>query len=769
MPITSKALKPVVRSGPHASQSNPSFIGGGSSFGGLFGIGTTDNLGLYQSWTWACVDAIAEALAGLDVEVSAFDPVSKERVPAEAHHWLVNLLRDPNPEIDPTTTWSIAARWYLLNGNAYLYAPRYDGNVPQEIWVLPSNRVTVVPGVEGAGRLIQGYIYSYDGGRQFIDADDIVHWKFLDPSSDTSSTLYTGRSPINAARSAIQVDVSNQEFLASHYANGAIPAFVITQTNPMDPHTFETFKARWNQSFGGARNAGKWGLLDGGKNIQVLSSGDQVKNAAALDDANRKRVCSVWRVPEMLITGDYNARAVSENVTVNFHRDNVAPKAKRLAEALTRMARRFDSATDPVVRFLPYTYSDPAEVRAERESWAGLGVPLNVLRVEEGLDEIPGAEAPSELRTTVGGATSFVQLQVHYSQGNILREAAIATAMLLYDFSRVEAEGLFPAEGTASPLAENAPDDEPDEVTEADGVRYAKGLDADVARAYWKRYDDPAEETTDRLAEIIGQVYREIGEDVVQEFLRQNPVETAPDAKAKDVTFTGEFFDSKALQEMLEELTEEELEEFIRMTGYRAIEDAGSSTRYRESFDRRVGDLTRRSTSKITTSVGTVKEQLQELLRKHRRESPEKVAARIQSRFKHYSEAGARTIARTTATFATGAAQSEAWNTLQTNDPTIQSIERVWLTQRDSKVRDSHRAADGQIAGPDGTFIVGGATMWHPGDGNDAGEAANCRCVTRPRIKRDPNATDPNAPGDLDQPYNPDDLDPLDMFELGQL
>lgn len=56
----------------------------------------------------------------------------------------------------------------------------------------------------------------------------------------------------------------------------------------------------------------------------------------------------------------------------------------------------------------------------------------------------------------------------------------------------------------------------------------------------------------------------------------------------------------------------------------------------------------------------------------------------------------------------------------------------MWISQRDNKVRMSHRKADDEVQNDKGMFIVGGYETPHPaGPGLPAKEAVNCRCVTR--------------------------------------
>jgi len=63
---------------------------------------------------------------------------------------------------------------------------------------------------------------------------------------------------------------------------------------------------------------------------------------------------------------------------------------------------------------------------------------------------------------------------------------------------------------------------------------------------------------------------------------------------------------------------------------------------------------------------------------------------------------------------------------------TGQVLSKFWLSQRDSRVRDSHVSADSQQIPLDGLFRVGSSLLAFPGDwthGAQLKEIINCRCV----------------------------------------
>ncbi len=95
----------------------------------------------------------------------------------------------------------------------------------------------------------------------------------------------------------------------------------------------------------------------------------------------------------------------------------------------------------------------------------------------------------------------------------------------------------------------------------------------------------------------------------------------------------------------------------------------------------------------------------------------------VRSVFGTASKARAMTIARTESGIfwhAGGRAQGEEAG----------ARSHTWLATRDPRVRESHRAADGQCRGIDEPYKVGGSSLMYPCDPSaDISEIANCRCT----------------------------------------
>ena len=144
------------------------------------------------------------------------------------------------------------------------------------------------------------------------------------------------------------------------------------------------------------------------------------------------------------------------------------------------------------------------------------------------------------------------------------------------------------------------------------------------------------------------------------------------------------------------------------------------------------------SSAKIERSIGTIKEEVRELLRTSTGLSGEEIADLLRSKFAEIKSSRADAIGRTTATATTGKTQSAVWKTAsdRESDPDRKII-RQWVSFPGA--RDAHSGANGQFEDLDtGLFTVGGEETEYPaGPGLSAKNAVNCRCITRARRKLD--------------------------------
>jgi DNA-binding protein H-NS len=195
-------------------------------------------------------------------------------------------------------------------------------------------------------------------------------------------------------------------------------------------------------------------------------------------------------------------------------------------------------------------------------------------------------------------------------------------------------------------------------------------------------------------------------------------------------SFTGSgvlsFWTDDFYSDLLTEYSQKDLEEFIAQMMILSAENIGDEwSEVPSDFDDEMSDLIEKSTDKIRESDATLKESIKTLIDENKNASADELTAIINDKFSNvYSESRAKTIARTTATYATSAAQTTVW--------TKSGWTPQWLSSRNSSVRKTHREADGQTPDKNGYYHVGKGKGKHPGDIDKPEESVNCNCTQVP-------------------------------------
>jgi len=253
-----------------------------------------------------------------------------------ASHPLLDLLARPNPRADRASFLEAVVAHLLIAGNSYIEAVTIDGLV-RELYALRPDRMRVVPGPDGWA---EAYEYSV-GGRnvRFEQAGalpPILHLALFNPLDD-----HYGLAPLEAAAVAVDTHNAAAAWNKALLDNAARPSGALVYSGPegsvLSDNQFERLKRELEDTYQGARNAGRPLLLEGGLDWKAMSLSPKDMDFMEAKHAAAREIALAFGVPPMLlaIPGD-NTYSNYQEANRVFWRQTVLPMAERIGSALTR-------------------------------------------------------------------------------------------------------------------------------------------------------------------------------------------------------------------------------------------------------------------------------------------------------------------------------------------------------------------------------------------------------------------------------------------------
>jgi len=275
------------------------------------------------------VRMIAEAAASVPLLLYDGDDEISE-------HPLLDLIARPSPD---QTTADFLESWYgflLVAGNAYVEAVGLSGRL-RELHVLRPDRMKVIPGPDGWP---EAFEYSAAGRSVRFEAEPVaavrpvLHVRLFHPDND-----HYGMSPIEAAANAIDIHNAAGSWNKALLDNAARPSGALVYAAASGNLTGEQYarlKSELEDSYQGARNAGRPLLLEGGLDWKALSLSPKDMDFVEAKHAAAREIALALGVPPMLlgIPGD-NTYSNYQEAQRAFWRGTVLPLIARMTKAFS--------------------------------------------------------------------------------------------------------------------------------------------------------------------------------------------------------------------------------------------------------------------------------------------------------------------------------------------------------------------------------------------------------------------------------------------------
>lgn len=658
-------------------------------------------------WVYACVRAISTAVASVDVLPYRMDAEGSWK--EEKGNALRELMRRPNPYMTGRSIMQFVSMCLELTGNAYLALERMGGNRVAEIWPIPAG---MMKPVSSKTKFIEKYIYEIGGFQVEYQPEEIIHFRDVSPIN-----MYYGQGSVAPVANAIVSDLNAITWNKMFFANGAhLDGVLETDQTLSDPDYNRTVEG-WKKLYVGAKNVGKTAVLDTGLKYKKIVDSMKDMDFVNLRKQTRDEILAAFNVPPSIVGllefANYSNMKEQQKA---FWVNTVIPKLTNIAETLTMRAEQITKQKgvefQPDLSKVDAMRANEAERSTTTKTYVDAGIPINQV--------IDALDLPFE----------------HVEGGDEPKAPPQAPGAGAADPS---------ADPEMDPDADMDPEDmedgkKPKKPAKGAAVHLHKAVDeAEEKKAMeWKKFDAKLSKREDGMegamrAFFKGQHRRVIkaldvnagkvtaGKAYVQKNIADTvkvlfDIDTEKDlmAKAADRHIKGAYFEfavaaAKRVKPSFEfDLKDPAAEAWVSAKKVKLVQEANAYT-LEQISDAVVEGVEQAVAGGFTES-----------------ETIAQIADRIDEVYKFAVEGRSLRIARTEVISAANAGAMDGMEKTGVE-------KKSWLSSRDAKVRDSHKALEelGSI-GIREVFVspITGEKLLFPGDPSaDPSEIINCRCT----------------------------------------
>ena len=362
----------------------------------ILGIGTppkkkvSDYLESAVGWVYACVDAIANEIAG--IELKLMRQVGEE-VEEVSKHEILDLLSRANERTTEFDLFYLTQQYLDLAGEAPWFL-EFKGNKPVNIYLLRPDRISILPPKRGSGDLIGGYTYKVynNGSMQEIRLEpfEIIFLKYPDPTR-----TFRGKGTLETVTTTFDIDETAEKFNLKFFANSATPNSVLSTDKKLSKESLRKLKNEMTNKHEGFENSHKTLILEGGLKWESMALTQKEMDFIETMKFTRDKILAVFRVPKSVLglTEDVN-RANAEAGDFVFAKRTIKPKMNKLVQMLNEfLVPFFDNSGDLYLDFEdPVPENVEIKLQTAKEGVAGGILTTNEGREILGYDPVEGGD-----------------------------------------------------------------------------------------------------------------------------------------------------------------------------------------------------------------------------------------------------------------------------------------------------------------------------------------------------------------------------------------
>lgn len=376
----------------------------------------TSLLNAYRSWVYVCssLNAACVASASLKLYVTKaskgtkiyastkavplfkkeklfqkFDRLTIVKSAADieeiTEHPLLTLLNNVNPFMNYRDLFELTDLHQELTGTAYWWLKLGGLGIPEEVWVMQPDRMTVIPDRE---KFIRGYRWTIGAEKWDYEPNEIIQFKYPNPNDP-----YYGASPLQAVADCYNINQNMNIYENAVFTNSARPSGFFTTEQEVDDASFERLKAEVLEVYGGVMNTGKTGLMDRGVKFEPVNWTPREMSFLKGRQWTKEEIYAAYGVPLGLFDKDAN-RANAEAAQYTYMKFGITPRCSRLEEKLNeKLCPIYDEKL--FVAFEDIVPEDKEYRLKEDVEYSKIGARLiNEIRASRGEEPVDGGDIP---------------------------------------------------------------------------------------------------------------------------------------------------------------------------------------------------------------------------------------------------------------------------------------------------------------------------------------------------------------------------------------
>ncbi len=723
--------------------------------GDAFGAGRAKWDYANHVWVHKAITVLANNFASLSLSI-----VPKGEDTELETHPLLELFQFVNPLIPPGALWVQWLTDMMLFGEAGLELTRTLNGQFAEIWIRHSHEITIRVNRKTAYNQLLGYRLEVDDAEPYsLPPEDMLMSRFYNPS-----VRWRGLAPITAIRMGLSIDQLSQAWSRLFFKNSARPDMVIIAEQGLTRAELDDLEDRFTDQIGGLGKAHSIIALEDGI-MDVKPIGAMPKDTEWIEQRklSREETGGLFGVPDELMGWGKDTYENFKQAMRFLWTVTLIPLVKLRDNSLTEFFHT-EGSLEPELQFLtnltniPALQEDLLDKARQAARFITSGWPINVVneRLNLGFPEMEGGWVGYINQGLIGAYGSdippipeeqvemfpAVARQLRRNSGQTVQEICATfgfkMALISQFESGIRSHGLI-----ASDLQNysRALDIEPEHLKAfmTLGAAYFKDLPVEPLCTKWRLLEEFGSDEHKLVWLLFESKTRgfesTFGGKLRDEFSRQEDDVTSKvigfDA-VEQIMLTDVFSINVEIGLWLE-IFRPVIEAIVLSGALNAMDLTGEVPGI--VFDPASPDVISAIDAILVLFVGavmsTTEMSLAGLITTGIDEgwSVNTLADEIGKLFTQFRGPRALTIARTEIARSFNAGQLEALKQM--------SIPRkMWISQLDDRVRETHLEAHGQVRGVDAPFLVGGESLMFPLDPNGSPEnTINCRCTLAPVLE----------------------------------